>query len=53
MNQFGLYNTYTHGNVTRKHLIAFFCLFSSSKNGKQEGKTGAVWGVGTSGRGRT
>jgi hypothetical protein len=22
------------------------------KNGKQEGKTGPVWGVGTSGRGR-
>jgi hypothetical protein len=54
MNGLG-YSTYIHGNVAMKLPVELSQtnknVFLFSKNGEQEGKTGPVWGVGSSGRG--
>jgi hypothetical protein len=52
------YNTYIHGNVTKKHHVELAtlykqkCLFKIFKNREQEGKSGPVWGLAPVGEGR-
>jgi hypothetical protein len=52
-NQFG-YNTYIHGNITRKPMYSYLkqikMPFIFYRNGEQEDRTGPIWGVGISGR---
>jgi hypothetical protein len=52
-NEWTSYNTYILGNVTMKLLCSYVkqtkCLFFKNRG---QGKTGPVWGIGTSGRGR-